>query len=54
MIDTVSNAEKVLESGVDAVFLGRPLLRDPYLPLRGTTGDARPQDAWPVQYHRAL
>ncbi|MDJ1132299.1 NADH:flavin oxidoreductase/NADH oxidase [Streptomyces iconiensis] len=43
--------ELVADGRADAVLMGRPLLRDPYLPLRD-----RPDDkaAWPRQYHRAL
>jgi 2,4-dienoyl-CoA reductase-like NADH-dependent reductase (Old Yellow Enzyme family) len=51
-IGGLSPASEVLADGrVDAVLLGRALLRDPYLALR-----ERPDDktAWPEQYHRAL
>ncbi|MGA8117189.1 MAG: NADH:flavin oxidoreductase/NADH oxidase [Actinocatenispora sp.] len=52
MLDTPAEAARVLTArDADAVFIGRPLLRDPYWPLRAP--DA-PADAWPVQYHRAL
>ncbi|QHF96120.1 oxidoreductase [Streptomyces sp. NHF165] len=37
---------------VDAVFVGRALLRDPYWALRAL--DAEPRDSWPKQYHRAF
>lgn len=39
-------------SSVDAVIVGRALLRDPYFALR-LTGN-QPRETWPVQYHRAL
>jgi 2,4-dienoyl-CoA reductase-like NADH-dependent reductase (Old Yellow Enzyme family) len=39
-------------SSVDAVIVGRALLRDPYFALR-LTGD-QPTKTWPSQYHRAL
>jgi 2,4-dienoyl-CoA reductase-like NADH-dependent reductase (Old Yellow Enzyme family) len=39
-------------SSVDAVIVGRALLRDPYYALR-LAGD-QPQEYWPSQYHRAL
>lgn len=39
-------------SPVDAVFLGRSLLTDPYYPLRLVQG--APKDFWPKQYHRGL
>jgi 2,4-dienoyl-CoA reductase-like NADH-dependent reductase (Old Yellow Enzyme family) len=45
-------AREVVGGGkADAVLVGRPLLRDPYLALR-----SRPSDTttWPKQYHRAL
>lgn len=52
MIETPAAAAEVLSAGdADVVFVGRPLLRDPYWPLRAP--DA-PRDAWPVQYHRAI
>lgn len=40
-------------SAVDAVFIGRPLLRDPYFALRVFQHDA-PREMWPAQYHRAV
>jgi 2,4-dienoyl-CoA reductase-like NADH-dependent reductase (Old Yellow Enzyme family) len=39
-------------STVDAVIVGRALLRDPYFALRLVGG--KPKDYWPLQYHRAL
>lgn len=39
-------------SSVDAVIVGRALLRDPYFALRLVQG--QPKDHWPNQYHRAL
>lgn len=39
-------------STVDAVIVGRALLRDPYFALRLTSGQSK--DHWPRQYHRAL
>ena len=39
-------------STVDAVIVGRALLRDPYFAVRLTTG--QPKHYWPLQYHRAL
>lgn len=45
--------ENILTSSpVDAVIVGRALLRDPYFALRLATGQAK--DHWPHQYHRAL
>lgn len=43
--------ELVADGRVDAVMVGRPLLRDPYFALRGRPVD---QAAWPHQYQRAL
>ncbi|MDT0170894.1 NADH:flavin oxidoreductase/NADH oxidase [Pseudarthrobacter sp. BRE9] len=44
---------KVAEtSSVDAVIVGRALLRDPYFALRLTAN--QPKESWPSQYHRAL
>jgi 2,4-dienoyl-CoA reductase-like NADH-dependent reductase (Old Yellow Enzyme family) len=44
---------KVAEtSSVDAVIVGRALLRDPYFALRLTA--SQPKESWPSQYHRAL
>lgn len=39
-------------SAVDAVIVGRALLRDPYYALRLVGG--QPKEYWPSQYHRAL
>ena len=44
---------KVAEtSSVDAVIVGRALLRDPYFALRLTAHQSK--ESWPSQYHRAL
>ncbi|WP_028935790.1 oxidoreductase [Pseudonocardia spinosispora] len=37
---------------VDAVLVGRAMLRDPYWPLRARGAD--PFESWPKQYHRAF
>jgi 2,4-dienoyl-CoA reductase-like NADH-dependent reductase (Old Yellow Enzyme family) len=51
-IDGLAAASRIVGDGAaDAVLLGRPLLRDPYLALRGRPAD---KEAWPVRYHRAL
>ncbi|MYW01152.1 NADH:flavin oxidoreductase/NADH oxidase [Streptomyces sp. SID3343] len=51
-IDDLSLAGELVASGrVDAVMIGRPLLRDPYFALRKRPKD---QAAWPRQYRRAL
>ncbi|MEV6621916.1 NADH:flavin oxidoreductase/NADH oxidase [Amycolatopsis sp. NPDC051106] len=51
-IDGLAAASRIVGDGeADAVLLGRPLLRDPYLALRGRSAD---KEAWPVRYHRAL
>lgn len=39
-------------AGVDAVIIGRALLRDPYFALR--MSQTTPHSIWPYQYHRAL
>lgn len=39
-------------SSVDAVIIGRALLRDPYYALR--LSGVQPKEYWPPQYHRAL
>lgn len=44
--------EAALDAGVEAVLVGRALLRDPYFKLRVDAED--PKDQWPSQYHRAL
>lgn len=41
----------VAEGHVDAVLVGRALLRDPYFALRNRADDRL---AWPNQYHRAV
>ncbi|WP_020670131.1 NADH:flavin oxidoreductase/NADH oxidase [Amycolatopsis nigrescens] len=51
-IGGLAMAGRIVGDGeADAVLMGRPLLRDPYLALRN-----RPTDkaAWPTRYHRAL
>jgi 2,4-dienoyl-CoA reductase-like NADH-dependent reductase (Old Yellow Enzyme family) len=45
--------EKISASSpVEAVFVGRALLKDPYYALRLVHGD--PKASWPSQYHRAF
>ncbi|WP_307797590.1 NADH:flavin oxidoreductase/NADH oxidase [Streptomyces laculatispora] len=51
-IENLSRAGELTTNGpVDAVMIGRPLLRDPYFSLRGHSAD---KAAWPDQYQRAL
>jgi 2,4-dienoyl-CoA reductase-like NADH-dependent reductase (Old Yellow Enzyme family) len=51
-ITDLSVAGQIVHNGqADAVLMGRPWLRDPYLALRNRPGD---KAAWPNQYHRAL
>ncbi|MEU7044390.1 NADH:flavin oxidoreductase/NADH oxidase [Streptomyces varsoviensis] len=52
MICGIPRAGEIIAAGqADAILLGRPLLRDPYLALRHRMDD---KSAWPVQYHRGL
>ncbi|GAA1985911.1 NADH:flavin oxidoreductase/NADH oxidase [Amycolatopsis minnesotensis] len=51
-ISDLATARRIVGDGeADAVLMGRPLLRDPYLALRDRPAD---KEAWPVRYHRAL
>ncbi|MET9263017.1 NADH:flavin oxidoreductase/NADH oxidase [Amycolatopsis sp. NPDC004079] len=47
--DLATAGQVIREGKADAVLMGRPLLRDPYLALRN-----QPQEAWPVRYHLAF
>ncbi len=60
-IGDLSRAGELIAAGqADAVLIGRPLLRDPYFPLRhrmddeGDKNDKDDKAAWPRQYQRAL
>lgn len=44
-------AEQVVKAGIDFVFLGRQLLRDPYWPLRAAH-ELKEDIQWPAQYLR--
>ncbi|WP_328610619.1 NADH:flavin oxidoreductase/NADH oxidase [Amycolatopsis sp. NBC_00345] len=51
-IGDLATARRIVGDGeADAVLMGRPLLRDPYLALRDRPTD---KEAWPARYHRAL
>ncbi len=52
LISRADQLEEAIPDLVDAVFVGRALLRDPYWALR--TLDADPRCSWPKQYHRAF
>ncbi|WP_179957091.1 NADH:flavin oxidoreductase/NADH oxidase [Amycolatopsis anabasis] len=43
---------RAIPESVDALFIGRAMLRDPYWALRARGG--RPTEVWPKQYHRAF
>lgn len=52
LITEPSQAEQIIKSGIDFVFLGRELLRSPYWPLRAARELGREID-WPAPYERA-
>lgn len=52
MVSEARHLDEALPDLVDAAFVGRALLRDPYWALR--TRDADPRTSWPKQYHRAF
>lgn len=55
MIQTAELAEAVLcQNQADLIFLGRPLLRDPYFALRAMEDLKEKDILWPSQYHRAV
>ncbi len=54
MITEAAQAAELVDSGrVEAVMLGRELLRDPHFPLRAATELGVELDYWPPQYLRA-
>jgi 2,4-dienoyl-CoA reductase-like NADH-dependent reductase (Old Yellow Enzyme family) len=52
LISKAGHLDEAVPGLVDAVFVGRAILRDPYWPLRIHGGE--PRETWPVQYHRAF
>jgi 2,4-dienoyl-CoA reductase-like NADH-dependent reductase (Old Yellow Enzyme family) len=52
LITDASHLDGAIPELVDAVFVGRAILRDPYWPLRIQGGE--PRQTWPKQYHRAF
>ena len=52
LISAASHLDEAVPDLVDAVLVGRALLRDPYWALRAR--DAEPRESWPKQYHRAF
>jgi 2,4-dienoyl-CoA reductase-like NADH-dependent reductase (Old Yellow Enzyme family) len=52
LITDASHLDAAIPELVDAVFVGRAMLRDPYWALRTRGGE--PRESWPVQYHRAF
>ena len=52
LISEAAHLDEAIPELVDAVFVGRAMLRDPYWPLR-IRGE-EPRRSWPVQYHRAF
>lgn len=52
LITEAKHLDAAVPELVDAVFIGRAMLRDPYWPLR--VRDEEPRRTWPVQYHRAF
>jgi 2,4-dienoyl-CoA reductase-like NADH-dependent reductase (Old Yellow Enzyme family) len=54
LITTAEQADELVRSGaVDAVMLGRELLRDPHFPLRAAHQLGVQNAPWPAQYARA-
>ncbi|GAA0900335.1 NADH:flavin oxidoreductase/NADH oxidase [Pseudonocardia zijingensis] len=52
LITEAAHLEAAVPDLVDAVLVGRAMLRDPYWPLRAR--GLEPRQSWPVQYHRAF
>ncbi|WNF01132.1 NADH:flavin oxidoreductase/NADH oxidase [Streptomyces luomodiensis] len=52
MISQAHHLDQAIPELVDAVLVGRAMLRDPYWALRAL--DAEPRASWPKQYHRAF
>jgi 2,4-dienoyl-CoA reductase-like NADH-dependent reductase (Old Yellow Enzyme family) len=52
MISEPAHVDEAVPELVDAVFVGRALLRDPYWALRAK--GSTPIESWPRQYHRAF
>ncbi|HWD01962.1 MAG TPA: NADH:flavin oxidoreductase/NADH oxidase [Amycolatopsis sp.] len=52
MISEPAHVDEAIPELVDAVFVGRALLRDPYWALRAK--GSTPIESWPRQYHRAF
>ncbi|CDR02772.1 oxidoreductase [Streptomyces iranensis] len=52
MISQARHLDQAIPELVDAVLVGRAMLRDPYWALRAL--DAEPRASWPKQYHRAF
>lgn len=52
VITEPQQAEQVLKAGIDLVFLGRELLRNPYWPLQAATV-LKERIEWPVPYEQA-
>ncbi|MFD2467825.1 oxidoreductase [Amycolatopsis silviterrae] len=51
-ISSAAHLDEAVPALVDAVFVGRALLRDPYWALRAK--DSSPAESWPRQYRRAF
>lgn len=51
-ISEAHHLDEAVPELVDAVLVGRAMLRDPYWALRAL--DAEPLQSWPKQYHRAF
>jgi 2,4-dienoyl-CoA reductase-like NADH-dependent reductase (Old Yellow Enzyme family) len=52
LVTEPAHLEEAVPDLVDALLVGRALLRDPYWPVRARGGD--PRGHWPRQYHRAF
>ncbi|MFH8409930.1 NADH:flavin oxidoreductase/NADH oxidase [Streptomyces sp. NPDC018019] len=52
LITEARHLDEAVPELVDAVLVGRAMLRDPYWALRAL--DAEPRRSWPRQYHRAF
>ncbi|GAA4826509.1 hypothetical protein GCM10025787_00050 [Saccharopolyspora rosea] len=52
LVSEAHHLDEAVPELVDAVLVGRAMLRDPYWALRAL--DAEPRQTWPKQYHRAF